>query len=228
MLSSRLKAVYNMIENCNCLADIGTDHGYIPIEAIKNKLTNKAIASDIKKGPIEVAKKNIKKYGLLNKIDCRVGPGLSTLKNKEADVIVIAGMGGNLIADIIKNDIEIAKNCESIILQPVQYPEVLRQELEKLNFYLVDENIVKEDNKYYQIIKVKYGNKNSYKTNAEYYIGPINIKNNSPILLDYINYKIEHFNKIKNQLDSNIHVKKYNEIEKLILEFNEVKKCLLK
>lgn len=228
MLSSRLQAVYKMIEKCNCLADIGTDHGYIPIEAIRNKLTDRAIASDIKKGPIEVARKNIKKYGLLNKIDLRVGPGLSTLQINEADVVVIAGMGGNLIADIIKNDIDIAKECQTLILQPVQYPEVLRKELENMNFYVFDENIVHEDNKFYHIIKVKYGDKNSYKTDAEYYVGLINIKNNFPIVLEYINHKLEHFNKIKNQLDSNIHVEKYNELEKLIIEFNEVKKCLLR
>lgn len=227
MLSSRLNAVYKMIEKCNCLADIGTDHGYIPIEAVKNKLTDKAIASDIKIGPIEVAKRNIEKYGFLNKIDLRVGPGLSTLSNKEADVVVIAGMGGNLIADIIKNDIDIAQNCKYLILQPVQYPEVLRHELEKMNFYIFDENIVKEDDKFYHILKVRFGDINLYKSNAEYYIGKINIKNNSPILLEYINHKIEHFNKIINQLDSSLHTEKFNELKTLIYEFNEVKKCLL-
>ncbi|GFR36116.1 tRNA (adenine(22)-N(1))-methyltransferase [Thermobrachium celere] len=228
ILSKRLEAVFDMIEKCNCLADIGTDHGYIPIKAIRENKCKKAIASDIKIGPIEVAKKNIKKYELSNLIEVRLGPGLSTLKNGEADVIVISGMGGNLISDIIKNDIQISKNSKYLILQPVQYPEILRQELFNLNFLIIDENIIKEDNKYYHIMKVSYGNKNEYKNQAEFYIGPVNIKKQSSTTFEYIQYKLNHLKLILNNLDRNLHKDKYDNLIKLISDFEEVKKCLLK
>ncbi|CDF58052.1 tRNA (adenine(22)-N(1))-methyltransferase [Thermobrachium celere] len=228
ILSKRLEAVFDMIEKCNCLADIGTDHGYIPIKAIRENKCKKAIASDIKIGPIEVAKKNIKKYELSNLIEVRLGPGLSTLKNGEADVIVISGMGGNLISDIIKNDIQISKNSKYLILQPVQYPEILRQELFNLNFLIIDENIIKEDNKYYHIMKVSYGNKNEYKNQAEFYIGPVNIKKQNSTTFEYIQYKLDHLKLILNNLDRNLHKDKYDNLINLISDFEEVKKCLLK
>jgi len=228
MLSKRLEAVFNMIEKCNCLADIGTDHGYIPIKAVMENKCEKAIASDIRIGPIEVAKKNIKRYGLQNKIDVRLGPGLSTLNLGEADLIVVAGMGGNLISDIIKNDIQIAKNSNNLILQPIQYPEILRKDLFDLNFFIIDENIIKEDNKYYHILKVSYGKKNEYKNQAEYYIGPINICKANDSTVEYIQYKLNHLKTILSNLDKNLHKEKYDYVLNLILDFEEVKKCLLK
>lgn len=226
ILSDRLEAVYNMIDKTDCLADIGTDHGYIPIKAILEGKCKRAIASDIKKGPIDVALKNIKKYGFIDKIDLRLGPGLSTLKEGEANTIVIAGMGGNLIAEIINADINIAKNAEVLILQPVQYPEVLRKELQNMNFYIEDENIIKDQNKYYHILKVHYGDRNEYSQEAEYFVGPINIIKKSKETLAYIDDKIQHLEKILIGLDNDTHYKKYNEIKDLIISFKELKKCL--
>ncbi|SHE85352.1 tRNA (adenine(22)-N(1))-methyltransferase [Caloramator proteoclasticus] len=226
LLSNRLEAVFNMIDKSKCLADIGTDHGYIPIKAILEEKCERAIASDIKKGPIDVALKNIKRYGLLDKIDLRIGPGLTTLKEEEAETIVIAGMGGNLIADIIKNDIDVAKNSNYLILQPVQYPEVLRQELYNENFYIIDEDIIKDENKYYHILKVTYGKKNKYNLQAEFFVGPVNTMKKSKETLNYIDDKIIHFEKILMGLDINLHYNKYKEVENLINSFKELKKCL--
>lgn len=130
-LSSRLKAICNMVDHCNCTADIGTDHGYIPIYLVKNNICNRAIASDINKGPIRKAEINIRNEDLQNKIECRLGSGLNTINIGEVQEIIIAGMGGNLIRDIINENINIFKSVNTLILQPIQNPEVLREYIYK-------------------------------------------------------------------------------------------------
>ena len=100
-LSKRLKEITLLIDKCNIIADIGTDHGYIPIYTVQEGLCTKAIASDINKGPVDKARMNVRREGLERFISCRQGPGLSTLEPKEAEAVIIAGMGGNLIRDII-------------------------------------------------------------------------------------------------------------------------------
>lgn len=225
-ISQRLKSIVDMTDRCNCLADIGTDHGYIPIYAIEKNICNTSIASDINKGPIKIALKNIKKYGMLEKIQTRIGPGLSTLSLGEADVIIIAGMGGNLIADIINDDINIAMKADYLIVQPVQYPEVIRKYLSKMNFKILDEDLVKDENKYYHIIKAKYGDGDKYSNEAEHFMGLRLIEKKHPLLKSYIEYKLNRIDEILSQMSSNTVSTKYKELKNQELHFKEVLKCL--
>ena len=101
-LSKRLKFIAKHIDKCKSIADIGTDHGYIPIYAVKNNLCERSIASDINKDPVKKSKLNISLEGLSEKIETRLGGGLEPIKAKEVEGIVIAGMGGNLIRDILE------------------------------------------------------------------------------------------------------------------------------
>src|SRR5665647_630512 len=125
----RLKVIANMVEECDTIVDVGTDHGYVPIYLVKNGVIKKAIASDINRGPVEKAKNNIMLNKVCDQISCRLGVGLSTVKKGEVQVAIIAGMGGNLIRDIIENDLEVVKGLKYMILQPVQNAEVLREYL---------------------------------------------------------------------------------------------------
>jgi tRNA (adenine22-N1)-methyltransferase len=225
-LSERLNCISKIIPKCKCLADIGTDHGYIPIYTVSNGICDYAIASDIKKGPIIIAKKNICKHNLENKIETRVGPGLSVLKIGEADVILICGMGGNLISEILRENKLIAESADCLILQPVQYPEELRKYLIKSNFCIVDEELAFEDNKYYHIIKVKKGKSLGYDKEVYFYTGLQLIKKKHPLINDYIDFKINQLNNILEELNNSTQAERRFTVEKLKKEFEDVNTCL--
>ncbi len=161
-LNPRLFKIASLLEPCRCLADIGTDHGYIPIYALSKGICKKAIASDINPGPLARAKEHAKQTNLTDKLDLRLGGGLSTLKEGEADTIVIAGMGGLLIAEILDNSPEIVKGASTLILQPMTAQTELREYLSKGGYTLEKEYLVNEDEKIYNIFKVTVGGKTHY------------------------------------------------------------------
>lgn len=139
----------------NSIADIGCDHAYVSIHLAR--MGKKIIASDISKGPLSKAKKNVALFNLEDKISLRLSGGLSSLKPKETEAIIIAGMGGNVISEILKNDLHIAKESKVLFLQPMTSPEVLRKFLYENNFFIKGEHLVKEDRRIYTIMEVCYG-----------------------------------------------------------------------
>ncbi len=238
-LSKRLKAIAALIDKCSSIADIGTDHGYIPIYAVKEGLCNYAIASDINIGPVKKAEKNILSEGLSGKISCRKGSGLSTVGPQEVDGVIIAGMGGNLIRDILLEDISKVKNLKFLILQPAQNPEVLREFLYNNNFSILQEDLCLDENKYYEMFKVSYHKQAEnistgsirdiiVKHGLEYEISEILIEKKHPLILDYINYKIKAYNKIASFIstESNAAQKKLELVRKKIKGLEEIIKWL--
>ena len=191
-LSKRLNWIIEKLNKVDIIMDVGTDHGYIPIYLVKNNIASKVIASDINKDPLKKAKINASLDGVLDKIDLRLGGGLSPLNNKEANAVIIAGMGGNLIRDILENDLDKVKNLEYLILQPAQNPEVLRKYLYNNNYEILEEDICLDEDKYYEIFKVKY-KKGDYITLEDifYEISPEMLSKKSPVLKAYIESKIE-------------------------------------
>jgi len=202
-LSLRLKTIASMVDKCECIADIGTDHGYIPIYLIKNGVCKRAIASDINKGPVEKAKFNIRIEDLQDKIDCRLGGGLSTLKKGETQALVIAGMGGNLIRDIIEENIDIFKEAEFAILQPVQNPEVLREYIYTKGYKIIDEELCIDENKFYEIIKIRYNNNVQIVDSIFYEVGEKLLSKNHPLVKEFIEYKIQRYEKIFHSIKDN-------------------------
>ena len=196
-LSKRLNWIVEKLEKSNTIMDVGTDHGYIPIYLIKNNIAKKVIASDINKDPLNKAKINASLDGVLDKIDLRLGGGLEPLKSKEAEAVIIAGMGGNLIRDILKHDLNKVKNLNYLILQPAQNPEVLREYLYTNNYEILEEDLCLDEGKYYEIFKVRYKIGDTLKLDDIYYeISPILLNKKSPLLKDYIEYKIEKYKKV--------------------------------
>lgn len=195
-ISLRLKCIANQIDLCHSVGDIGTDHGYIPIYLIKQGKCKIAIASDINQGPVEKARFNVAIENMETVIQCRLGAGLSILKQGEVDSLIIAGMGGNLIRDIIEDDLEIFKSVNYAILQPVQNPEILRKYLLEKGFIIIDEDLCKDENKYYEIIKVKFGANPVEKEDIFYEISEELIIKHHPLLKEYLNFKIEKYSKI--------------------------------
>lgn len=201
-LSQRLMSIIKLISNVETLADIGTDHGYIPIYAIKNYLCVKVIASDINKGPLAKAKSNIEKEGLYSSIELRLGAGLTVLKENEANAAVISGMGGDLTRDIIESNIDIFKSMEYIIVQPAQNVDVFRSYIFKKGFNILDENICIDDNKFYETIKLSYGTSPIVVSDIFFQISQSLYRKNDKILRLYILFLIDKYKDIYNRLTS--------------------------
>lgn len=227
-LSDRLKTVGGMIKDVNTIIDVGTDHAYIPIYLIKNNIIERAIASDINSGPVEKAKKNVSDYNLGDKISCRLGGGLTTVKPKEVDAAIIAGMGGNLIRDIIEESKEVFKNLDYAILQPVQNPEVLREYIYKSGYKIIDEELVKEEDKFYEIFKVKYDNKIKEIQPIHYEISETLIKKKHPVMKEYLIFKLDKYTKIYSGLNQETEsaIKRKEQLDKIIIKLKEFLQCL--
>lgn len=163
-----------LTNNSNLLADIGTDHAYLPAYLILNNKCRRAIASDIRPGPLKRAKATAEKYGLTDKISLRLGAGLDTIEPSEKpDTIVIAGMGGLVISEILENALSTVKSAKKLILQPMTMAPELREFLYKSALGDITEHLAFEGDKIYVIISVDI-NKNAAAhtlTRAEAYIG---------------------------------------------------------
>ncbi|ENZ31391.1 hypothetical protein HMPREF1084_02910 [Clostridium butyricum 60E.3] len=192
------------MDKCDVIMDVGTDHGYIAIELIKRNLADKVIASDINKDPLNKAKLNVSLEGLSNKIELRLGGGLTPVKDKEVNGVLIAGMGGNLIRDILENDIKKVKNMDYLVLQPAQNPEVLREYLYISDYEIIDEDVCFDEGKYYEVFKVKYKENNSTKLeNIFYEVSPILLNKKSDVFKDYLYEKIDKYKKVKSFIKDN-------------------------
>lgn len=221
-LSKRLTEIVNLIECDMKVADIGTDHGYIPIYLIQNNISDFVIASDINKGPIEILLKNLKENNIENGVYERIGEGLKVLKVGEVDIAVIAGMGGNLISNIIDESLEISKNLKYMILQPAQYPEVLRKYLYENGFEILKETLTLDANKYYYTMKVVFGGSNNYDKEVSYYIGTGS--EGSEYFKGYILNKIASIEKIIGSTEKGVDKTRFYYLKNLLEEFKEVKK----
>ncbi|SHG96422.1 tRNA (adenine(22)-N(1))-methyltransferase [Tepidibacter thalassicus] len=201
-LSERLEVIANLVDKNTILADIGTDHGYIPVYLLKNKKIKYAVAADINRGPLENAKKEVLLNNLEDKVDLRLGSGLSVLKKGEVDEVIIAGMGGVLISKILEESFEVAKSLKKIILQPMQASDELRKYLYSEKFEIIDEVLVKEDFRIYEIIVVNYGGKKHKIEDDIYYeIGKKLVEKNDPLLLEFIDKKINEYEKIIKKIE---------------------------
>lgn len=203
-LSKRLNWIIEKLDKIDVIMDVGTDHGYIPIYLVKNNIASKVIASDINRDPLKKAEINAALDGVADKIDLRLGAGLVPLKNKEANAVIIAGMGGNLIRDILENDLDKVKNLEYLILQPAQNPEVLRKYLYNSDYEIIDEDICLDEGKYYEIFKVKY-KKGDYISLEDifYEISPMILNKKLPVFKSYIENKIDKNQKVMEFIKDN-------------------------
>lgn len=190
-LTDRLLKIASLVDKDKKIADIGTDHGYIPVYLLNQNKIQYAILGDVNKGPLENAKKEVNKNKLQDKVDLRLGSGIEILKENEVDEIIIAGMGGMLINDILKANEKVAKTTEKLILQPMQAPEELRMFLYQNGYKILDEHLVREEHRLYEIIVCKYEGLTQQEVDPIYYeVGQKLIKNNDPLLKDFVENKI--------------------------------------
>lgn len=223
-LSERLLAIANLVPKNSIVADIGTDHGYIPAYLIENKISKKVIGTDISKGSLDKIIEYVKELGSETKIDTRLGDGLDVIKPLEIDTLIISGMGGLLIRDILEKHKKTADTIIDFILQPMVASKELRQYLIENNFEIIKEELVKEDNKYYEIIHAKKG-KSFLEKEIYYEISPILIKDKHPLLKEFLQDKLISAKKIVKELEcinTDKSKERYMELNRIIKEYEEV------
>ena len=152
MISERLKAVAGMVTKGKKIADIGTDHGYVPIYLVENSICSKVYAMDINEGPLKIADKNIAIHGLIDKIETIQSNGMEKLKDNMVDGAIISGMGGDLIVDILSRGKNI-KGINELVLSPHRRVDLVRKYLLENNWEIIDEKMLIDSGKYYTIIK---------------------------------------------------------------------------
>lgn len=156
-LSHRLKTIASFVPEGSNVADIGTDHGYIPIYLVQNHIADHAIAMDVRKGPLERAESHIKDYGLEKQIEVRLSDGLGKLLPGEADTVVIAGMGGGLLIHILEEGRHVWDTVEHFILSPQSDIGDVRRYLAENGFCIRKESMLTDEGKYYTVMDVEKG-----------------------------------------------------------------------
>lgn len=151
-ISNRLKMIAHKVQENSRLADIGSDHALLPVYLATKQIVPFAIAGEYHIGPLEAAKKQVKQANLNDVIDVRHGDGLAVIAQGEVDCITIAGMGGNLITRILEEGKDKLEGVRQLILQPNVGEDVVRRWLYEHDWYLIEENIMNEDDQIYEII----------------------------------------------------------------------------
>lgn len=221
-LNQRLTSVCNYIVPGK-LADIGSDHAYLPIYAIQNNLISSAIAGEVIKGPYEAARKNVLVNQLNDVIDVRLGDGLSVISKSESiQNITICGMGGPLIAKILKEGKEHLVQGPRLVLQSNIQTEALRYTLMSINYHIVDEIIMEEKGHIYEIVVAEYNTNSENLNNKELKFGPKLLQKKNEIFYKKWNHELEALKHIRNQLNSESHHERLKEIENDISLITEV------
>lgn len=169
-LSNRLLAVASLVRNGAVVADIGTDHGFVPVYLYRIGVIKGAVAADVNEGPLASCRALVRQEGLEGVIKTVQSNGLDNISSDEFDTVIIAGMGGELIADILSR-----KNLaqKHIILNPMTHPEAARKYLYDNGFDIINDFIVKDGKRYYSVFDAVYDGVCRRKTEIDYYLGNI-------------------------------------------------------
>ena len=171
MLDARLRQVAAFVRQGSRLADIGTDHAFLPVELVKSGRCTYAVASDVRVGPVAAATRTVSEAGLQDKIAIRLGDGLSTVSEDEVDDIVIAGMGGETIAMILAAALWVNNGRYRLILQPMTRAEKLRRYLWESGFAILAEEVVHDGRHWYTVIHTAYTGEICHPREVDCHIG---------------------------------------------------------
>lgn len=205
-ISKRLQAVAQMVTPGYRAADVGCDHAYTAIYLVRNKISPHVIAMDINQGPIERAEENIRKFHVADKITTRKSNGLEKLAPGEADSILIAGMGGRLLLQILKERREVVLAAKELILQPQSEIHLVRRAMMEFGFLITGENMLKEDGKYYVMMRAEISSEVFEKANyrlakqEHFYFGRLLLERKDPVLLEFLMMEKSQYEQIYQEL----------------------------
>jgi tRNA (adenine22-N1)-methyltransferase len=231
-LSERLFAAASLVPGGSRVADVGTDHGFVPIYLINENLAEHVVAMDVNEGPLERAREHVQEYGLDDRIELRLSDGLKELLEGEADTMVCAGMGGLLMMRILKEGDPVNKGIKTLILQPQSDLVNFRIYLRENNLVIDDEREIFEDGKYYTMMRVRAdyvgertpleeavldieksaGCDRERALHICHRFGPVLIKKRDPVLKKYLEHELNVCNKILKKLSENEHTDRIRDI----------------
>lgn len=202
VLSKRLRMNASLVTEGHRLADVGTDHGYIPIVLVQEGRIPSALAMDVNPGPLERAKQHIEEYQLDALIHTRLSDGVKELRPDEADSVLIAGMGGALMIKILEEGREVLSSVKELILQPQSEVDKVRHYLEEAGYTIVREDMVREEGKYYPVMKAELG-KMKYDREIFYLYGKLPLEERHAVLEEFLVFKLRHCEAILQRLSEN-------------------------
>ncbi len=189
-IGARLETAGLMVPEGCVLADIGTDHAYLPVWLLEKKRIAAAIAGDIAEGPCRAAQMTVAMHGLKDKIEVRMGSGLEVLRPGEAQCAAVAGMGASTIIAILEASPQVTEKFEQLVLQPMAGAASLRRWLCGHGWIIKEEALVEDGPHFYEIMSAVHGESREYSA-AEYVIGPALLKNGHPLLEKHFARQIE-------------------------------------
>ena len=208
-LSKRLERIASFVQPGSRVADIGTDHGYVPIWLVQKGVCPSALAMDVRKGPLERAEEHVEEVGLSGKIELRLSDGLAKLKAGEADTVVIAGMGGGLMQKILSGSPEFFEKNSCVVLQPQSEIEQFRRFLTEDGWCILEEDMVLEDGKYYPMMSVTKKETampldNPYRNakDIDFLYGAYLLKEGHPVLQDYLKREAQIYRELLEKLSA--------------------------
>ncbi len=219
LLSKRLRMNASLVSAGSRLADVGTDHGYIPIALVQEGRIPSALAMDVNPGPLKRAMQHIEEYQLDSVIHTRLSDGVRQLQPAEADSVLIAGMGGALIVKILEEGREVLSSVKELILQPQSELDKVRRYLQQAGYVITAEDMVFEDGKYYTAMRAELG-KMQYEREIFYLYGKLLLEQKHEVLQAFLLYKYENCKKIleKLQRDAKADQRMQNRMQELELE----------
>ncbi len=201
-LSKRLQAVADLVKPNSRLLDVGSDHAYLPTYLVQQEKIDFAIAGEVVKGPYQIARNHVAEQNLQEKIEVRLADGLAAFEENDAITsVVIAGMGGILISEILEAGKDKLSQVEQLILQPNNHEESLRSWLMDHDFVITSEKILLEAGKIYEIIVAEHGTTELNETELEF--GPYLLQEKSEVFRQKWNKELNTLNKILERLPEN-------------------------
>ena len=227
-LSARLALLADCVPQDAVLADIGTDHAYLPIALVESGRIKRAIAGDVVRGPYQAAKKAVAAAGCEKEISVRLGNGLAVLKPGEAEVVVIAGMGGATIVEILTDLPEITAELKRLILQPMIAAGQVRRWLRENGWRIISEELVEDSGRIYEVIVAEKGESEGEEEILEE-IGPLLWRKRHPLLRRQLEGYIGQTQAVIAQLaqsTTQASLEKYAEYKKRLQELEAKLECL--
>jgi tRNA (adenine22-N1)-methyltransferase len=200
-LGERLAAIAGFIKQGSKIVDVGTDHAYLPIYLVEQKKICCAVAGEVNRGPYLSAQAMLKKMRLTEQIKLRLGDGLAVIEPGEVDTAVIAGMGGPLIVEILNKQLNVTASLTRLVLQPMIAASLVRKWLIDNGWAIIDEALVREEGRLYEIIVAEYGEAAPLEP-ALYEIGPMLWEKKPPLIKEHIARLLNEARSVVTQMES--------------------------
>ncbi len=195
-LSERLRTVAGMVTGGNRVCDVGCDHGFVPIYLVQQGISPGVLAMDLREGPLRAAREHVSAYGLEGQIETRLSDGLHNYKTGEADTLICAGMGGGLMMRILEAERDKTDSFQEMVLQPQSEIEKFRGFLRESGYRILDEEMLSEDGKFYQVIRAGRGGspagrgvKEGDLCKLEDRYGPVLLRKKAPVFLSFLEHE---------------------------------------